>query len=205
MLSKIFGSSEFAIPKSYRRIFNPKDLIFVMAFSYQILDQGAVHFVTFTVHQWVDVFTRDIYREKITESLRHCQIHKGLEIFSWVLMTNHCHLILRAKEENLSDIIRDFKKFTAKSLFSLIKENPLESRREWLSKMFSIENRIWFWEEGYHGEEIYSREFFAQKSNYIHLNPVRAGFVEKEEEYIWSSAADFYGIRKGKLEIEVFG
>ncbi|WP_144604290.1 REP-associated tyrosine transposase [Algoriphagus algorifonticola] len=176
-----------------------------MAFSYQIQDQGAVHFVTFTVHQWVDVFTRDIYREKIVESLRYCQIYKGLEIFSWVLMTNHCHLILRAKEENLSDIIRDFKKFTAKSLFSLIKENPLESRREWLSKMFSIENRIWFWEEGYHGEEIYSREFFAQKSNYIHLNPVRAGFVEKEEEYIWSSAADFYGIRKGKLEIEVFG
>ena len=83
-----------------------------MAFSYQIQDQGAVHFVTFTVHQWVDVFTRDIYREKIVESLRYCQIYKGLEIFSWVLMTNHCHLILRAKEENLSDIIRDFKKFT---------------------------------------------------------------------------------------------
>jgi len=39
------------------------------------------------------------------------------------------------------------------------------------------------------------------KMDYIHLNPVRAGLVEKEEEYIWSSCADYYGIRKGALEL----
>ncbi len=176
-----------------------------MAFSYQIQDQGAVHFLTFTVHQWVDVFTRDIYREKFLESLKFCQKQKGLEIFCWVLMTNHCHLIVRAKEENLSDVIRDFKKFTSKSIFRTIQDNPQESRKDWMCKLLSIENRIWFWEVGYHGEEVYSPDFFAKKANYIHLNPVRAGFVEKEEEYVWSSAADFYGFRKGMLELAQFG
>lgn len=201
----IFGSSEFVIPKHFGRIFNPSVLIFIMAFAYQIRDQGAVHYVTFTVHQWVDVFTRDLYRENLIESLRYCQNHKGLEIFCWVLMTNHCHLILRAKNENLSDIIRDFKKFTAKSIYQLLIDNPHESRKAWISKMLNFEGRIWFWEEGYHGEEVYSIEFYNQKSNYIHMNPVKAGFVEKEEEFLWSSAADFYGLRKGKLELVSFG
>ncbi|MDF2156670.1 transposase [Algoriphagus sp. CAU 1675] len=176
-----------------------------MAFSYQIQDQGAVHFVTFTVHQWVDVFTRDIYREKFIDGLKFCQDQKGLEIFSWVVMTNHCHLILRAKEENLSDVIRDLKKFTSKSIFQAIQTNPKESRREWICKLLSIEDRIWFWEEGYHGEEIYSVDFFDNKAEYIHQNPVKAGFVDKEEEYIWSSAGDFYGVRKGKLDLVPFG
>jgi hypothetical protein len=54
-------------------------------------------------------------------------------------------------------------------------------------------------EEGYHGEEIISGEFFESKLNYIHLNPVRAGIVEKEEEYLNSSAGELYGIRQGKL------
>jgi len=40
--------------------------------------------------------------------------------------------------------------------------------------------------------------------NYIHLNPVRAGLVEKEEEYLWSSCGESYGIRKGPLDLEIF-
>ena len=61
------------------------------------------------------------------------------------------------------------------------------------------------WEEGYHGEEIYTADFYNSKVNYIHLNPVRAGIVEREEDYLNSSAGDFWGIRKGKLELDWFG
>ena len=44
-------------------------------------------------------------------------------------MSNHCHLILRAQNENLSDVIRDFKKFTSKKIMKAIEENPKESRK----------------------------------------------------------------------------
>lgn len=47
--------------------------------------------------------------------------------------------------------------------------------------------------------------FFIAKANYIHQNPVRAGIVEKEEEYLKSSAGDFYGIRKGPIKLSDFG
>lgn len=175
-----------------------------MAFAYQVKDQGAVHFVTFTVHQWADVFTRPIYVDALLESLRYCQKEKGLEIYAWVIMTNHCHFILRAKNENLSDVIRDFKKFTSKSIYNAIENNPQESRKNWLLKVLSYEDKIWFWEEGYHGEEIYTQAFFDSKVDYIHQNPVRAGIVEKEEEYLNSSAGDIYGIREGKLLLSEF-
>lgn len=176
-----------------------------MAVEYRIKDQGAVYFVTFTVHQWVDVFTRKIYSDALLESLEYCQIQKGLEIFSWVIMSNHCHLILRAKNENLSDVIRDFRKFTSKKIFRLIQTNQQESRKNWLEMTLKFEENIWFWEKGYHGEEVYSNDFFNSKSEYIHLNPVRSGIVEKPEDYLLSSAGDFLGIRKGRLELEVFG
>ena len=50
---------------------------------------------------------------------------------------------------------------------------------------------------------IISQQFFESKLNYIHQNPVRADIVEKEEEYLFSSCSDYFGIRKGFLEIEL--
>ena len=75
-----------------------------MGFAYAVRDQGAVHFVTFTVHQWVDIFTRSHYIDILLDNLKYCQTNKGLEVYAWVIMSNHCHLIIRAKNENLSDI-----------------------------------------------------------------------------------------------------
>jgi putative transposase len=119
-------------------------------------------------------------------------------------MSNHCHLIVSAADNNLSEVIRDFKKFTSKAIYKAIEENNRESRKDWLLKVLRYEDRIWFWEEGYHGEEIFTKDFFDTKANYLHMNPVRAGIVEKEEEYLYSSAADFYGIKKGILELSEY-
>lgn len=67
--------------------------------------------------------------------------------------------------------------------------------------MLKKEGRTIFWDEGYHGEEINSKSFFESKLNYIHENPVKARIVEKEEEYLYSSCGDFYGTRKGLLDL----
>ncbi len=174
-----------------------------MPFAYRIYDQQEIYFVTFTVRQWVDVFTRSQYIEILLENLRYCQQNKGLKIYSWVVMSNHCHLMVRTEGHNLSDVIRDFKKFTAKAIVNAIEENTKESRKRWLLWLLKKEEQVVFWKEGYHGVEISDQKMFDSKLTYIHLNPVRAGFVEKEEEYLWSSCADLYGVRKGPLELEL--
>ncbi|MDQ3395658.1 MAG: transposase [Bacteroidota bacterium] len=91
-----------------------------MGQTYKVYDQEAVHFVTFTVHQWVDVFTRRTYVDIILDNLKYCQENKGLEIYAWVIMSNHCHLIIRSNGFKLSDVIRDFKKHTAKKWYKLL-------------------------------------------------------------------------------------
>ncbi|WP_197428195.1 transposase [Phnomibacter ginsenosidimutans] len=109
-----------------------------MSFAYNIKDQGALHFLTFTVHQWADVFTRQQYVDLYLDSLQYCQQEKGLLIYGWVVMTNHIHLLARAANENLSEIIRDHKKFTAKKICTAIAANEKESRKEWLSLIYNV-------------------------------------------------------------------
>ena len=99
---------------------------------YKIRNQAAVHFITFAVVEWIDVFTRKAYRDNVLESIRHCQDKKGLLLHAWCIMSNHLHLIVSAKESNLSDILRDFKKFTSKQIIKAIQDNEYESRKTWM-------------------------------------------------------------------------
>src|SRR5215510_10896977 len=94
---------------------------------YKIRNQGAIHFVTFTVVEWVDVFTRKVYRDMVLESIKHCQDKKGLCLYSWCIMSNHLHLVASAKNKDLSDILRDFKKYTSNQLINTIAQNTSES------------------------------------------------------------------------------
>jgi len=104
-----------------------------MGFAYRIGNQQALHYVTLTVEQWVNVFTRPAYVDVLLGSLRHCQEKKGPDIYARVVMSNHLHAILACREGfELSNALRDMKKFTATAIAEAIAENPRESRREWL-------------------------------------------------------------------------
>ena len=106
-----------------------------MPSGYQIKSQESAYYLTFQIVFWIDIFSRKVYRDIIIESLRHCQQHKGLGVFAYVIMSNHVHLLVRAENGNLSDIVRDFKKFTSKEIIKAI-ENGTESRKEWMLKLF---------------------------------------------------------------------
>ena len=105
---------------------------------YKILGQDRLHFVTMTVVDWVDVFIRKQYKDIIIESLAYCQREKGLYVFGYVIMSSHLHLIVKTNgETELSDVLRDFKKYTAKKLLQEIEDGGYESRREWLLHRFT--------------------------------------------------------------------
>ena len=180
-----------------------------MSEGYQVYDPNALYYLTFQVVDWVDIFTRPEYKKIATDSFIYCRKNKGLELYAYVIMTNHIHLIARAKEGFLlSDIIRDYKKYTANTLLTLIKE-PTESRSDWMLKRFEFaakrhkrnsEYQVWTHEN--HAIEIYSDKFLQQKLDYIHQNPVRAAIVESAEEYIYSSAKNYF-CNKGLIEIDL--
>jgi len=105
--------------------------------------------------------------------------------------------------------MRDLKKFTSVEIIKAIKNNPTESRKKWLLQAFAEEGKQnanntsnQFWQQDNHPIELYNNEMIEQKLNYIHNNPVKSGFVEKPEDYVYSSARDYAGI-KGLIEIEI--
>ena len=169
-----------------------------------------LYFTTDTVVDWVDIFTRPRYRHIIIESLQYCQNEKGLEIYAWVLMSNHLHMIIGSSGENkVSDIIRDFKKYTSKNILKTLKDDNLESRRVWMLNRFEYGGRnddkiknYKFWQDGNDAQLIYTNDYLQQKMNYIHNNPVIAEIVDNPDDYKYSSAIDYAG-RKGLLEVKV--
>jgi len=167
---------------------------------YRILDQEGLNFVTCTVVGWIDIFSRKNYRDIILDSLTICRKEKGLLVFAYVIMSNHLHLILQTgptSPYSLSEILRDFKKFTATKILEMI-QFETESRREWLMHMFTYYARhnsnnrnLQFWQQDNHPFALSTDKMIWQKVDYIHNNPVRAGIVDKPEDYIYSSARNY--------------
>jgi len=112
-------------------------------------------------------------------------------------------------ENKVSDIMRDFKKFTSKEILRTLLVESTESRREWLLNRFEYSGKndkkiknYRFWQEGNDSQAIYFSDYFDQKLNYIHANPVRAEIVNRPEDYRYSSAIDYAG-GKGLLDVMI--
>jgi REP element-mobilizing transposase RayT len=139
-----------------------------MSRKYKFHNPDGVYFVSFAVQGWVDVFTRNEYKNILVENLKYCQNNKGLEIFAWCIMTNHVHLIIRSQGDNLlSDILRDYKKYTSKVIIQVISENVQESRKEWLLKQFKTTEGFRFWRADNKPIELWRNKVIDQKIDYL--------------------------------------
>ncbi|MDQ3392733.1 MAG: transposase [Bacteroidota bacterium] len=69
-----------------------------MASRYNFGDSTKPLFITFSVIDLIDVFTRETYKRIPVESLAFCMAEKGSIIHAWAIMSNHVHLILSARE-----------------------------------------------------------------------------------------------------------
>jgi putative transposase len=179
-----------------------------MPSKYKIHNHQDAYFITFAVVEWVDALSRPYYKDILIESLKYCQTSKGLVIYAYVIMNNHVHLIASAADgHNLSDILRDLKKFTSKKIIAAIEDNVQESRKRWMLWLFrsngeqNYNNQIYqFWQQDNHPVCLDSNAMMIQRLNYLHNNPVVEGIVEEPEHYVYSSARDYAGI-KGLLDI----
>ena len=118
-------------------------------------------------------------------------------------MPNHFHMI--CESEKLSNVMSSIKSYSAKkiihqlgldkkvSLLKQFEENKLEHKTD---------RRYQIWQEGFHPKEILSEDIFSQKSNYIHFNPVKAGYIDDMLKWKYSSALDYYESKRGLISID---
>jgi len=151
-----------------------------------------LYFVTTTAERHVHIFKRESIIRIILDSLHFLRTSKRMELFVFVIMPNHIHLIGKfSKEHPLSDVMRDFKRHTARQI---IRQLMAEEKTEKLGLLQSLnqDNRQEYkvWEDGYDARDVFSQDFLSQKMEYIHFNPCRPKWdlAGTPEEYPWSSA-----------------
>ncbi len=178
-----------------------------MSRKYKFHDNNKLYFISFAVVNWIDVFIREEYKQELIKSWQFCIEKKGLQIYGWCIMTSHVHMIIGTNNKSLDDIVGGMKSYTSTQLKMLIKDNPNESRKEWMVWMMeragkkNSNNCDWqFWQQHNKPLEIKDQEMFDKMLKYIHDNPVVAGFVNKAEDWKYSSACDFCGA-KGLIDL----
>ncbi len=159
---------------------------------YKVYDGSYPHFITSATIHWIPVFRRDDYFRALVDNLNHCIEQKGLLVHGFVLMPDHFHLICTQVDGNLSQLVGNFKGFTAHQIAPMIRK---DGRRSWIRAMENAgqaKTSIALWQDGCHPEQIHTRPFFEQKLRYMHDNPVRAGFVLDPCHWKYSSAGFYY-------------
>ncbi|ANE49494.1 REP-associated tyrosine transposase [Flavisolibacter tropicus] len=178
-----------------------------MSRKYKFRDNDQLYFVSFAVVDWIDLFIRTEYKDILLKSFQYCREHKGLELYAYCIMTSHVHLIIGSQKEPMANIMRDLKRHTSEQLHKAIQQHPGESRKEWMLQLLqqagsqNSNNRgFQLWRQDNRPIELRDAHRLYQKLNYIHRNPVAAGFVEKEEDWLYSSARNYFGL-KGLIEV----
>ncbi len=108
-----------------------------MSSKYKFSDKEAVYFITATTVNWVDIFTRNLYKDILLDSFRFCQNNQGLQIHAWVLMPNHFHMIcsfIHGHEPGI--VLKNIKSFTVIKNIDTIINHPQESRKEIMLDVF---------------------------------------------------------------------
>lgn len=179
-----------------------------MSRNYKFHNPEGIYFVSFATVYWIDVFVRDRYFDVLLESLKFCQKELGMVIHAYCFMPSHVHLIFSAVHKNHDELLKSVKTYTSKKMQAMIAEDPQESRKEWMlwmmeragSKNSNVKGKQ-FWQQHNQPIELWSNHVIDQKVEYIHMNPVEAGFVSEAEHWKYSSSLDYSG-GSGLLKIE---
>ncbi len=168
---------------------------------YRILHDQYPHYMTATINNWLPLFTRPETMNIVLNSWRFLQQQCGFELFGYVILENHLHLI--ARSENLGKDMQRFKSYTAKEILTFLqirKATRLLRQLAFFKRPHKTDSTYQVWEEGNHPQLIESAAVLRQKLDYIHQNPVKRGYVDLAEHWRYSSARNYAG-GEGLIEV----
>lgn len=151
-----------------------------------------LYFITTKAEQHARLFMREVIIRIILDSLHYIHTSKQIKLFVFVIMPNHIHLICQFVEEySISDMMRDFKRHTARQIIRQLQAESKTEALELLQRLNRDKRQEYkVWEDRYDARDVFSPKFLEQKMDYIHNNPCQAhwNLAELPEDYPWSSA-----------------
>jgi len=166
-------------------------------------DPSHLYFVTTTAVQRVHIFQRDVIKRILVDGLYHLYVVGRTEVYAFVIMPNHVHLIIRCQEEDpLKDVLQDFKANMARLIIRQYQAERNQQALDFLRAAVARPEKQHFkvWKDGYIAKDVFSPDFLLQKMEYIHNNPLQPHWqlAEHAEDYVWSSAR-FYLLNEPSL------
>jgi putative transposase len=140
-----------------------------------------------------------------SKTIERARLKHDFQVWAYVIMPEHAHLLVWPTElkYDISDILNSIKQSVAKrALLHVRRDAPA-----FLGRMQDCqpngETHYRFWQRGGgYDRNIVEPEAALQQIEYIHNNPVRRVLCTKPEDWLWSSAADYAGVRTGPLKID---
>jgi putative transposase len=174
-------------------------------------ENSYAHFITIKTHNNKLVFINEKLCVILINNFNYYRRQLHFKLLAYVIMPDHIHAIIwwnadKYQELNISRILRSIKSHTAREIIDLYagSRGPLTSavniclgqvtqttRKKYPHRRIS-EQKYRLWQPSFYDFNIYSEEKLRQKLNYIHLNPVRTGLVNKPEDYPYSSYRNYY-------------
>ena len=169
---------------------------------YLITEPDKPHFITYTVLEWLPVFTRPETVDILLNCWRYQRENVGLKLYGYVILENHLHCVAQVKR--LDQCVHSYKSYTARQLIDFLEKHKVErllSKLHLFKKAHKTDREYQFWQEGTHAELVISEAVMREKLDYIHWNPVKRGYVDKPEHWRYSSSRNYLG-ESGLIEID---
>src|SRR5574338_507989 len=152
------------------------------------IEIGELFFWTATINQWQKLLLDDAYKNVIVDSLEYLSKAGKIDVYAFVIMPNHIHLIWKTNERNGKETAQgSFLKYTAHEFRKMLrKEGKLA-----LYRVDAENKKHEFWQRDSLAIHLYSHEVASQKLNYIHNNPLAEHWqlVKDPCDYKFSSAS----------------
>jgi putative transposase len=150
-------------------------------------------FITTVARNRLPVFRTDTLKNVACKALDEARRSGGFRLFAYVIMPEHLHVVADGTLK-ASDTLRYVNGILGHRVIAYLKKGKFTASLEKLRTAPRGEGQEYSLVDHHpNALPVFSESFFMQKVNYIHLNPVRAGLVERAEDYRWSSARCWSG------------
>ncbi len=168
---------------------------------YKVYDPSYPHFITSSVVKGYPIFSNPKAAQIVLNALTFLQFQRNTNLYAYVIMENHIHII--AQSDELTKKIQAFKSWTTRNIIEVFKKNGNYYQLYKLKKArqrYHTGSIHQLWQQGFHPKQIIGDKMMIQKIEYIHNNPVKRGFVDHVEDWRYSSARNYAGM-KGMIPV----
>jgi putative transposase len=149
----------------------------------RLYENNSTYFLTFNTYKRKSILCRKSVPRFLLDEIKFQCKNLSLNMNAYVIMPEHIHLLVKCIEAKaISKFLKQFKSFSSRGI----------------KRILNINDKI-IWQRGTYDHVIDGSDDYENHLNYIHLNPVKHGYVERPEDWKWSSFQKY--LKKGYYEV----